>query len=506
MERLWNGPGRYTLLAGLLFLLLAWHSWGDAWRGDFWIYVATVDELAVRPLNPRNPLVPTGGPFAFVSPYTVGLGLASRWTGLGAFEVLILQGLVNLALLLGALYAFVVTWGGRRAAAFYALLFVLFLWGRDPWLYSGFFHLKSLALVLPYPSTFTAGLALATLALHRPLARRGRLGWLAAVLPVMAGLLITHPVSALFLGLGLAAASLGTPEPVRQLVALALASVTSLALALSWPLFPVAELWFQQTALVHDGNAPMYDAPLARVAPALLGVPWLAIRLRRQPRDPLSLLAFALAGLVAYGGFSGQWSYGRLLSHAVLLLHVALADAVAALEERPFRRRMAAILRPLPSAGLAAVVVAFSWGPVLRPVVQESGRGDPRWLVFLRDHVGRDDVVLADIDDCWHVPSFRGRVVGYPMALPFTPDQAERVRTVQRFFDQGVPWDERVATIRRHGVAFVLSSKGRPGDGRAQTAELRPLGRTVYSSPAYELIRVTARDGRDVAAGPTVRD
>ena len=499
-EHSWKELRRYLLLAVPLFLLLAWHSWSDAWRGDFWIYVATVDELAARPWNPKNPLVPTGGPFAFVSPYMLALGLVSRWTGLGAFDVLVAQGLLNLLLLLGALFAFVVAWGGRRGAPFYALLFLLFLWGRGPWLYSGFFHLESLALVLPYPSTFAAALALAVLALHRPLAALGSRAWLAAALPAMTVLWITHPVNGLFLGLGLAVASLEAPRPRPQLLALAFASAASLGLALSWPFFPVADLWFGQAALVHEGNTAMYDAPITRIAPALLGVPWLALRLRRRPRDPLAVLGLLLGGLVVYGGFSGQWSYGRLLSHAVLVLHVALADAVATLEQRLSRRPLGAVLRPLPAAALATALIAASWAPVLRPMIGESGRGDLQWLQFLREHVGRDDVVMADLDDGWHVPGFSGKVVAYPMALPFTPDQAQRVRTVERFFDRDAQPDERLAAIQRHGVAFVLSAKDRRVEGRALTAELRPLGTTVYSSPEYELIRIEADGGLGTVA------
>jgi hypothetical protein len=97
------------------------------------------------------------------------------------------------------------------------------------------------------------------------------------------------------------------------------------------------------------------------------------------------------------------------------------------------------------------------------------------------------------------------------MALPFTPDQAERVRTVERFFDRDASRGERIAAIERHGVAFVLSAKDkdRPAGGRALPADLRPLGTTVYSSPEYDLIRVEAAGVRRAVAsrddGPASR-
>lgn len=486
----WREHGRYWLLGGALFLLLWQRSWSDEWRGDFWIYVATVEELAASLTQPRHALFGNDYAFPFLSPYTWTLGLASRLFRLDAFAILVLQGLVNLALLLGALHGFVARWVERRSAAFYALLFVLFLWGPDPWIFSSFFHLRSLAHVLPYPSTFAFALALGTLAVFPRLSASRRPTWVALMVPVMAVLWILHPVNGLFLWLGLLAWSAQTPRPLRHWAALAFALGASLALALAWPLFSVADLWFRQVDLVHQGNDTMYDDPLPRILPALLGAPWLVLRLKRKPRDPLALLTLALAALVVYGGLSGQWSFGRLLSHAVVLLQVALADASAALEERLSKLRAVARRRLLAPA-LATLLIAASWSASVKPTLDEAWRGDPEWLSFLEGRVGRYDVVLTDLETCWYVPSFSGKVVAYPMQLPFVPDHARRLRDVARFFERGVPREERLGIIRRYGVTHLLLAKFRFADWEARLQELRPLGEVVYSSPDYELLQLT---------------
>ncbi|HEX6737876.1 MAG TPA: hypothetical protein VF310_06390, partial [Vicinamibacteria bacterium] len=209
-------------------------------------------ELAHHPFAPANPLFGNDYAFAFLSPYTVGLGLVARASGLPALDVLVWQGLLNLMLLGGALFAFVGTWVRRPAAAFYALLFLLFLWGPDPWLFSSFFHLRSLALVLPYPSTFTAALALGTLAAFPRLVGSPR-AWLALVFPVATLVWIVHPVTGLFLWTGLAAFSLGAPRPWRHWALLGGAAAVSFALALAWPMMPMRELWFGQLPRVHEG-------------------------------------------------------------------------------------------------------------------------------------------------------------------------------------------------------------------------------------------------------------
>lgn len=501
----WTGPGRYLLLCGALFVLLLRHSWTDAWLGDFWIYVATVEELAASPFHPRNPLFGNDYAFPFLSPYTWALGLASRVSGLRSFEVMILQGLVNLALLLGALYVFVAGWLRRRSAAFYALLFVLFLWGRDPWTFSSFFHLRSLAFVLPYPSTFAAALALGSLAAFPRLASSGSWAWVVFAVPVMTGLWIIHPVNGLFLWLGLLVCSLQAPRPRWHWAALVFAFGVSLGLAFAWPLFPVWDLWFRQIERVHEGNDAMYDDPLSRVAPALLGAPWLLMRLKRNRRDPLARLALVLAGLVVCGGLLGKWSYGRLISHTVLLLQVALADASAALEERLGHLRAGAILRHLLSPAVVALLVGGSWSTVVRPTLDEAWRGDPFWLSFLESRVKRYDVVLTDLDTCWYVPSFRGKVVAYPMQIPFVPDHAERLEAVARFFEQGVPPEERLDIIERYGAAYLLLPKNHFADRQAQLEELRSLGRVVYSSPDHELVQLTRGGGAALRGQPTRR-
>jgi alpha-1,6-mannosyltransferase len=491
----WTGPGRYLLLSGALFLLVAPRLWTDAWLGDFWVHLPAVKELAARPFHPLHPLFGTQQPYAFLSPYAWLLGIAARLSRLQPMQILILQGFVNLALLLAALYAFVATWLGRRTAAVYALLFLLLLWGRDPWVFSSFFHLRSLVFVFPYPSTFAAAVALGSLAAAPHALAAGRKAWAALAVPVLAILWIVHPINAVFLCAGLLACLLEERPRLGRWAALALIVGASVALAFGWPLFPMRQLWFAETDLVHQGNDAMYADALPRIAPALLGLPWLIVRLRRDPRDRLALLALLLAAFIAYGAAAGAWSYGRLLSHLVLVLQVALADACAALEERLDGLRGGSVLRHLVAPSLAALLLAASWSRAVRPTLDEAGRGDPRWLSFLEKEVGRDDVVLTDLESCWYVPSFSGKVVAYGMRLPFVPDHDQRRAAIARFFERGVAPAERLEIIDRYEVAYVLLTKSELADWPALLAELRLIGQVVYSSAQHELLRVRPERG-----------
>jgi hypothetical protein len=486
------GPGRFLLLSLALVPLFVRRCWSADWIGDFWIYVASIGEIAHHPLSPANALYGTSYAFAFYSPYIWVLGLVSRLTGIGAFDVLVIQGLVNLGLLLGALYLFVVTWVKRPAAAFYAVVMMLLLWGSDPWIFSSVFNLRSLTYVLPYPSTFAAALALGTLALFPRLSRDGSLRWVGIVAPVSLVLWTVHPVNALFLWTGLFVASLDPVRPPRHFVVLALTALATFGFAMAWPLYPVRELWFHQTEMVHGGNDEVYKDSLRCILPALLGLPWLVVRLWRNKRDKVALLAVALVLFWVYGGLSGKWSYGRLISHAVLMLQLSVADALAALEDR---LRLRNVSRGLLAFAVVGVLLWRAWPTAVEPTLRRLSHGDRAWLSFLSSHVKRSDVVLTDIESCWFVPSFSGKVVAFPMRIPFVPDHDARVEAVERFFMPETTREERLATIARYQVGFVLVDKAHVPNWRELLAAVAPFVSVEYSQGDYELLGVK-QEGR----------
>jgi hypothetical protein len=171
----------------------------------------------------------------------------------------------------------------------------------------------------------------------------------------------------------------------------------------------------------------------------------------------------------------------------VILLQLAAAEACAAFEERLRRPALRHALAP----ALAALLIAVSWPSRVKPTLKEAWRGDTAWLRFLEERVEPYDVVLSDLETCWYVPTFKGKVVAYPMQLPFVPDHAARQRDVTRFFELGTGPAERCDIIRRYDARHVLVDKSRFADRQARLLEeLRPLGRVTYSSGDYELVRL----------------
>ncbi|MBO4276076.1 hypothetical protein, partial [Microbispora triticiradicis] len=131
------------------------------------MHAAVLERLRTDLFHPGNPLVDADTPSPYYSPWTVLLALLSSATGWSTFSVLRLAALVDLALLLTGVRAFVRTLSTRRAAVPLALLCLLFLYGVRLFAWSGVPGLTSLALTLAYPSAFAFGLSFHLWALLR---------------------------------------------------------------------------------------------------------------------------------------------------------------------------------------------------------------------------------------------------------------------------------------------------------------------------------------------------
>ena len=465
-----------------------------AWRGyfssDFWEHAAVVRELSVRPFSPQHPLLSVDAPHAYVSPYHLVVGLAARLTGATVTSALAAAGLVNLVLLVLALRRFLVRLPWGEAAAPYALLFIIFLWGRDVWMWSGFLHVGMLGYDASYPSTFATaamflGLSLLLDALDRdrPLAFVG--------VSLMVGLcLITHPPTALVLFAGLAAFFLARVKDrfFTNGVLLLGAVVAGVAAAVTWPYFPVLELLRAQPPEFHSWSAVFYQGVPAQVWPAILALPVLLWRLRESRRDPLVLFVLFLAVVYALGGITGKYGLGRVIASMVLLIQVALGIAVAKWESRLPRRR--AWL--LPACTLVAIVGLFAYNRPPLPRILRYDRPVWREVGNVLAPVRPGEVVLADSRTSYMVPALSGgRVVAWRHPIYWVPDHAERREAQARFF-AGATDAERRSVIARYHVRWILLDRREVPLSPAEEGRLLGLGCVVTDRQSLVLVDLSS--------------
>ncbi len=493
---------RFFLLSLLLVVLMVSHTLNGQWSGDFWEHSAAVRELATHPFSPHHPQLLLRVPHAFYSPYTLGVACVSRLTGLGPVESLAIAGIFNLLLFLFALRLFVSLLFPQygEATAFYTLLFTLVLWGGAAWGYSGFFHLRVLGYVLPYPSTFATAVVLIALSMYILLVRNENRLWLIPILVASLLVILTHPLTFMFMAAGLVSLSFGQHR-LRLLdygLLIGLFILTFLIAAI-WPYFPFVTLITSESAVYHESNRVMYVGVIERILPALIGFPLLLLRIKSNRRDALVFMFATLCLIYLYGVVSNRFSYGRVISYIVLILHISIAAGVSHIESKlAFRHLPPSLLRFAYFCLILVITLAFSFQSMIQPTLPYFTPGRPNTYhqyLFLSDLTPQYDVVLSDIDTSWVVPTFGGKVIACQHALAFVPDHDTRRKDVSDFFRDATALQERLEIIRKYQVNFLLIDKARIATWRTMVDSFQPFGRVVFDNDQFVLIHLHSSTG-----------
>jgi alpha-1,6-mannosyltransferase len=457
------------------------------WAGDLGIHAATVERLRHSLGDPGNPLVDADTPSPYYSPWTLLLGAVARASGLSVFVVLRLGALVALGLLVTGVWRYVRTLSAHRAAPALALLSLLLLWGTVPFTWSGFLGLHSLALTVAYPSVFALGLAFHLWAwLARAARDGGRTGWgtWAGLGALWAVVLLCHQFTGVVASLG-ALATVLAARPARAVTAgTAAAPAAGLAVLWLWPYYDFFALFGAGDGL-EAVHRPLYTDLPGRFGLVLLGVAALALRLRRDRRDPL-VLFFALGLLVsAAGGLSGHYSWGRALPAALIPAQLAAALEAVEAGRRAVRAAWACLL-----AG-ALAVGAWTQAGTLGYVVDRgvlpgpvAAKYRPPWAGYhwITPWVRYGDVVMARTFPSRQIPAYGAYTVapGYPDF--FLPDEERRAAAVRRYFAAGTPPEERREIVREYGVRWVVDRGPAPRTEPGLRAVARgPGGQVLYA-------------------------
>lgn len=360
--RAWR-PTPYQVAGFLFFLVMTLAYWAVPLCCDAGQHAAVVERLKADLLHPRHPMADLPGEgSAYYSPYAVAQGVFARLTGLGGWEVVRLAGPLNLLVLLTGLNRFVRVLTPRPWAPVLALGAMALLWGTERAWWSGYLGLMSMTGNLGYPSAFAIGLTFWAWALTGARARDGRRvryvgpsglrglpGY--GALGVLYGLiLLVHPITSVAAVLGAVALVAGWQGGWRGPVVgrWALTGAVAVGAAAAWPYFDVF-------ALAGDDSVDAMHRVLYLDLPgefwlALLGLPALWARGRRSRRDPLVLMFALDCAVVAYGWFSGHYTYGRILGLTLVPPQFALAVELAA--PRPWGRWRAVLGRAAAAGAL----------------------------------------------------------------------------------------------------------------------------------------------------------
>ncbi|WP_333482315.1 hypothetical protein [Streptomyces sp. RPT161] len=469
----------------LVVVLLALMVVKLPWAGDLGIHAATLDRLRHDLGNPGDPLVKADVDSPYYSPWMLFLALIGKVTGATTFQVLHLAAAINLVLLVTGIRQFVRTLTSRRAAVPLAILCVTLLYGWELFTWSGFPGATSLALCIAYPSTFAMGVAFHLWAMLRTALARdwgmARYLMLGALLAVVA---LSHQFTGVVTVFGLLAILLGArPWPGRAAwLRIGAAIALSLAILLVWPYYSFFSLL--NVGGLEEIHRPLYDHLVSRFGLLSLGIVALALRFRRDRRDPL-VLFFAFGALVyALGGLTQHWSYGRVLPAVFISAQVALAVELAGEAGRRARRvlvpltALALLVGCWSQVGALNYVASTKSVPVLGSAPAQHEWGGYQWIT---KHVKYGQVIMTkDYFALRQAPAYGPYTVasGYPDF--FLKDEAQRSKDTKKFFEKGTSRAQRLALLHKYHVRWVIQFRSdggfAPGDPALKKVAKGPNG------------------------------
>ncbi|GGR79333.1 hypothetical protein GCM10010252_17530 [Streptomyces aureoverticillatus] len=449
-------PSPYLVIGGLFWLLMSLAYWRVPICCDFGQHAAVVERLKDDLLHPRHPMADLPGDgSAYYSPYAVAQALLAKATGLAGWQVVKLSGPLNLLVLLTGIARFVRVLTPRPWAPVLALFAMVLLWGTRMAWWSGYLGLMSMTGNLGYPSTFGIALMFWAWAWAGSLARAPRSVWPYAGLGALCGLiLLIHPITSVAAVIGVTAFAL---PRLRTPLKWALTGLAALAVATTWPYFnPLTLVGDESVDWIHR---QLYTDMPQRFWLAALGLPALYLRWRRDHKDPLVLMFALDCAVVAYGGLSGHYTYGRILGLTLVPLQFALAIELTA--PRTWGNRRAALAG---ATALGACVGFFQIqaGAVVPRTLDPIGFDQPpRWpsYAWAAAHMDRGDVVLTDgYRPMRSIPAF-----GVNLVAPAWPDASldesvrnRRLREVRTYLDPLSTPAQRAAVVERHHVRWLL--------------------------------------------------
>jgi hypothetical protein len=497
----WFVRHRFLLLATGVTVLTSIQTANGQWSSDMWEHVAVVRGLIDDPFSAPP------GLSLLTTPYTVMLGLLGNLLDVSAVTILSVAAVANVVLLLAAFRLFVLEATQNERAPFWALVFLLLLWGPSPYRFSGFFNLNSIGFVLPYPSAFATAIALLVLMAAQRASRDCRWQWFAIVTAGTATVVLVHPITGLWLAVGIFAVAVSRMREARGWIWLVGAGALGVAVTFAWPYFRLIDLVGETDA--GPANRAMYEDVLLRLLPAAVIGLWVIWRRQRvDRRDLFGLVLGGALAIYAFGYVTDEYVYGRSLVLVVLVLDVAAGDGIGRVEESFQWRRASGWVRA-GAVTLGALLVfglINTRGGLVRMVptgllpasVRTSDqltRVDDQYE-FLSRFVSGDDVVIGATDqDNRVIPAIAGQPLRPFWKAPGPRDATARAQVQAEFLDPNTGSARRREIQARFNVRFVLLHPG-DSDTDVLVRTLESEGaKVVYNDNGLRLVALPAGQG-----------
>lgn len=518
----WLSRNRFVILFAFIFYKSAIHATNGLWLGDFWEHSAVVRALSLDLINPTHPFFHSNASHAFFSPYSIWVATIARVLSINSVNALALSGLINLCLLFFGVYNYAnslslntdikqsktVKSSHAHITAFYVILCMMFLWGTNPWGYSGFYYFDLIVFVLPYPSTFSAALSLIALSINTKRLLNNQNTLLINLFVISVIVLLSHPLTFIFLATGLIAQSLCLSERlIKNIIFHLIITCVFLSLvalvAMLWPYYSIYEMSQSAGNVFHASNKPTYFEIINKAWPIIVSLPLICWSLNKRSGQSALIMIAGLIIVYLYGFISTKYSYGRVIAYIALVLQFLISEGIARLEIKVLEKIeflkfiipvvLISLLLYLSSSWLyettyRAMTVARSI-LIDRPISNQQSYKD---LLFLKKFVDDNDLILADIKTSWLIPTISGKVIAAQHPQAFIEDYESRVKDLNSFFMESTTQSQRMAFLIKYKPDYLLlDKKNKQISEYIKTGMLNNnIGTLIYDDQHYYLLRL----------------
>ena len=279
----------YAVAAGLLWVGIVIQVVQLHLSSDFLTHGPAINEFMVNGWEPLHIFLAERVPHPSLNAYHLAVGTIGGTLGLSAISAAQLAGIINSAAILLLFPQFVRSYLDHRRAPLIALLLTTVAWGPGAWRFSGFLNLNSFGFGAPYPSYFAIWLSFLIIWILRRQIEQGTLSARHVLVVAVSGFLVAnaHPIT--FGGLMVFALALAIDRrSTSGLTAIGIVLVSAILGTLAWPFYDLTDA-IKESGIFDNENRSMYVNVAVRTAPALLGVPALVLRFRRNRIDALSM-------------------------------------------------------------------------------------------------------------------------------------------------------------------------------------------------------------------------
>ena len=491
---------------------------------DFWEHTAALNELSHHLISPKNPqLLSDASSIRFV-PYILILAVFKNITGLNVFTMMSLASIATFLIFSIGLYLFTTEYFNDKNQAFYTIIVMLFFWGIG-FGWSNEYSFRLLRLTLCYPSIFAFSLSFSGFYFILKYIKSKNLKYYFYSLVLGFIIFLSHPITGSFFFLAILLLVLSERSDVMTKLTVFGLPIIVVILSCFWPYFPFIEtvsktgsnLFFQTTTFFTP-------TIIYRIGPALIGLPIvLNCFIKKEYKFVYyGFFVFFLIYLFSYISTTFGTNYNvtfgaRYTFFFLFFLHLAISRELRVRNLLSFstikqvfcssnenKKNLVNILLIL--ILFSSIVFNVGWAYAEHFADREKDRiiihsydypsthMDFNEYNFLKENVGRYDVVMSDQRTSSLIPTFSGKAVCLIHTNPLIPDLDERLDDVETFFDTNTTSETRVKILRKYNVSYILLNLDlKPFDDETIVA-ITELGNITFQNRHFILIEATSFD------------